>query len=126
MSMKPITKLRVAACCLLLLATAARSSPSASFTANVTAGCSPLNVQFTNTSTGAVSYYWDMGNGNTSTLSNPGNLYTTIGNFTVMLIAIDGSGARDTARYTNYITVFPHPSANFFATATVSCLDNNS
>jgi PKD repeat protein len=79
-----------------------------------------------NTSTGAVSYYWDMGNGNTSTLPNPSNLYTTSGNFTVFLIAIDGSGVRDTARYVNYINASPHPSANFYATSTTSCLDNNS
>src|SRR5436190_18585884 len=95
----------------------AAATPQASFTANQTTGCVPLNVQFTNTSTGAVSYYWDMGNGNTSTLSNPSNLYTTTGSFTVFLIAIDGSGARDTARYVNYITVYPHPSASFYATS---------
>jgi PKD repeat protein len=110
----------------LLSSVIASAAPYASFTANQRTGCAPLEVEFTNTSTGAVSYYWDLGNGNTSTLANPTNLYTTAGNFTVMLVAIDVSGGRDTATYVNYISVASHPSAGFFATSTVSCLDNNS
>jgi PKD repeat protein len=99
--------------------------PHASFTANQRNGCVPLNVEFTNMSTGAVSYYWDMGNGNTSTLPNPSNLYTNPGSYTVFLVAIDATGNRDTATIVNYITVAPLPAADFYATATTSCLDNN-
>ncbi|MBK9523481.1 MAG: PKD domain-containing protein [Bacteroidetes bacterium] len=57
--------------------------PTASFTADQTTGCTPLSVQFTSTSTGAVSFYWDLGNGNTSTLPNPTNLYSTPGTYTI-------------------------------------------
>jgi len=125
--MKPIvTLLAAAAYCILLLPTAARSSPSASFTASVTSGCSPLNVQFTNTSTGAITYYWDLGNGNTSTLTDPSNLFTSAGSYTVTLIATDANGIKDTARYVNYISVVAEPSAGFYATSLASCLDNNS
>ncbi len=104
---------------------AIQASPSASFTANQTTGCAPLNVQFTSTSSNAVSYYWDLGNGNSSTLANPSNLYTTPGNYTVKLVAYDASGNADTALYVNFITVVPKPSASFHSNITTSCPDNN-
>src|SRR5258706_6718116 len=99
---------------LMLLNTAAFASPMASFTANQTSGCSPLNVQFSNSSTGAVSYFWDLGNGNTSTLTNPSNLFTAAGSYTITLVAIDASGAKDTASYVNYITVLENPVADLY------------
>ena len=100
--------------------------PHASFTANQTSGCSPLNVQFSNTSTGAVSYYWDFGNGNTSTLPNPSNLYTVAGSYTVVLVATGGGGKTDTMQMDNYITVIGQPTADFNSPSPASCLDNNS
>ncbi len=123
-----LNKLKIAFALLLILTMQknALATPHASFAANQTSGCSPLSVQFSNTSTGATSYYWMLGNGNTSTLQNPSNLYTNTGSFTITLIATDGNGVSDTAQYVNYITVIPKPSADFVATATTSCLDNNS
>ena len=103
----------------------ASAFPVASFTANQTNGCLPLNVQYTSTSTDAVSWFWDLGNGNTSTLSNPSNLYTTSGNFTITLIAFDASGNSDTARYSNFITVEGRPTADFNSNITTACPDNN-
>jgi PKD repeat protein len=45
-----------------------------SFTASDTVGCGPLTVSFTNTTAQqiAFSYFWDFGNGVTSTLAQPG------------------------------------------------------
>ncbi len=102
------------------------AGPVASFTADQNSGCLPLNVQFTSTSAGAVSYYWDLGNGNSSTLANPSNLYTSPGSFTVTLIAYDAAGNADTARYTNFISVSGKPTANFSVSHTTACPDNNS
>src|SRR5260221_13987902 len=99
----------------LLLPIVLVASPHASFTANQTSGCSPLNVQFTNASTGATSYYWNLGNGNTSSLTNPANLFTSAGSYTIILVAMDSTGGRDTARYTNYITVLAKPAAGFYS-----------
>src|SRR5690242_2868028 len=79
------------------------ATPTASFSANQTSGCAPLSVQFTSTSAGAVSYFWDLGNGNTSTLPNPTNLYATAGSYTITLVVTDASGVSDTAVYSNYI-----------------------
>jgi PKD repeat protein len=119
---RPVSGLLV----LLVLSIPSFAVPSASFTVNQSAGCVPLSVQFTNTSTGATSYYWDLGNGNTSALPNPANLYTNQGFFTITLIAFDGSGASDTATYTNLIHVNGKPDADFSAANLSSCLDNNS
>src|SRR5207237_9997097 len=90
----------------------AQASPHASFSVNHTSGCAPLSVQFTSTSTGAVSYFWDFGNGNTSTLPNPTDLYAMAGSYTVTLIAYDAGGVGDTAGYSNYINAIGIPDAD--------------
>lgn len=52
---------------------ATQQDVSAAFTQNLTSGCGPLNVTFTNASTSlsAASFKWDFGNGTTSTLAQP-------------------------------------------------------
>lgn len=62
------------------------------FTANQTVGQAPLIVSFTlsdviGTSTG---WAWDFGDGNTSTLKNPENMYQAAGNYTVTVVATNG------------------------------------
>ena len=41
------------------------------FTMSNTSGCSPVTIDFNNNNLGQLAYYWDFGNGNTSTLENP-------------------------------------------------------
>lgn len=73
----------------------------------------PHTVHFTNTTSGAVSYQWNFGDGNTSTVSNPVHTYTTSGNFTVTLIATNVNGCSDTLVKTNYIKIqLPEVSIN--------------
>lgn len=61
---------------------------SVAFTANPTTGDAPLSVQFTNTSfNGGVtvdSYFWDFGDGNTSTQQNPLHVYASPGIYDVL------------------------------------------
>jgi len=72
--------------------------PHASFTMNDTlAVCPPLSAAFTNTSTNASTYFWDFGDGNTSALSSPGNVYTMPGYYQVTLTAADAWGCIDIA-----------------------------
>ena len=99
---------------------------TASFTSDQQTGCSPLNVQFTSTSTGAISYRWDLGNGNSSTLANPANLYTNPGTYTVKLVAYGGGGSVDSVVMVNYITVVAKPTSDFNSANLASCLDGNS
>lgn len=91
---------------------------TASFTTNITSGCAPLNVSFTNTSSGATTYSWDFGNGNNSTVTNPGAIFSTPGTFTVTLTAING-GSSDAA--TQIIQVFNNPVADFTMSTMPSC-----
>lgn len=53
-------------------------------------------VQFTNTSSNAVSYQWDFGDGTQSTVQSPGHQYTTSGVFPVTLIAASSLCKSDT------------------------------
>jgi len=73
------------------------TKPHAAFTMNDSTGvCPPLNVSFTNHSTNASSYFWNFGNNNTSVSVNPVNPYTVPGQNTVMLVAINSHGCKDT------------------------------
>lgn len=85
---------------------------SATFSTSQSIGCSPLVVNFSNTSTGAQSYFWDFGNGNTSTLANPVNIYTTSGDYTVSLIAFS-NGQSDTLIQPYLIHVEATPTTSF-------------
>lgn len=54
-------------------------------------GCAPYTANFNNTSAGGQSFFWDFGNGNTSTAINPVNFYGVPGTYRVKLIATDPS-----------------------------------
>lgn len=56
-------------------------------------GCVPFTVNFKNKSTGTAglnpNYFWDFGDGNTSTQQNPAHTYTQAGTYQVMFIIAD-------------------------------------
>jgi len=93
-------------------------SQTADFTANITNGCGPLIVEFTDLSTdGPASWNWDFGNGNTSTLQNPGAVYITPGTYTVSLTVSGGSNEVKTG----YIIIYDDPVADFSTTDLLGC-----
>jgi gliding motility-associated-like protein len=96
----------------------AQGQPVAQFTASQLSGCSPLVVNFTNTSTGALTYNWSFGNGNNSTLTSPSASYVTPGTYQVTLTAFNGTATSST---TATITVFQNPTANFSISASKGC-----
>ena len=57
-------------------------------------------VNFFNTSTGAVSYLWNFGDGNTSTVQDPSHTYTSFGTYTVTLTATGANGCTNTITQT--------------------------
>ena len=64
-------------------------------------GCAPLTVGFNGIlnvpDTSAMTWAWNFGNGNTSSLQNPpSQVYNSIGSFNIQLIAANSSGCRDT------------------------------
>ncbi len=81
--------------------------PVADFSAPIRTKCEPpLTVNFQDLSTGgAVSWQWDFGDGNTSTIQNPAHTYTGYGSFTVTLIAANAFGCTNTIVKTNYIRI---------------------
>ena len=89
----------------------------AAFTVDNISGCTPVKVNFTNTSTGATSYFWNFGDGATSsssasTLSHTFvNIQTTATTYLVSLITISSNGCADTA--TQNIVVQPKIIAGF-------------
>ena len=64
------------------------SPPTADFSYNDSVFCNvPATVSFFNNSYYSNAYYWDFGDGNISTATNPTHTYTTYGTYTVTLIA---------------------------------------
>ncbi len=91
--------------------------PVAGFSADPLSGDFPLEVSFSNLSTGAITdYAWDFGDGGTSTLASPLHTYTTDGAYTVAL-TVTGPGGMDTDTQVDVITVNvpPAPVAGFSA-----------
>jgi len=88
------------------------AAPVAGFTGTPTSGTAPLNVSFSDASSGSVSSWsWTFGDGGTSTAQNPSHTYSSAGTYTVSLTAT-GPGGSDTATLTDYITVTDPPSGN--------------
>lgn len=81
-------------------------APVAVATATPPEGPAPLSVQFSsagsNDPDGGViaSYFWDFGDGITSTSANPTHSYVALGNFTATLKVTDTSGAAGTTTVT--------------------------
>ena len=78
------------------------SPPSAVASATPRDGYAPLVVQFTGGSSSdpdgdPLDFFWDFGDGGTSTQANPQHVYTTNGVFQVSLRVSDGSNATDYA-----------------------------
>lgn len=79
-------------------------------------------ITFTNSSSNANGYFWDFGDGNTSSATDPTHSYTSSGTYDVMLIAINGTCDNDTAYITiNVVNPANPPVANFSASNTTIC-----
>ncbi|MBL7924791.1 MAG: PKD domain-containing protein [Bacteroidia bacterium] len=61
--------------------------------------CQGAQIVFTNTSSGATGYYWDFGDGNTSSQQNPGHVYGNNGTYTATLIVTNAFGCSDTIQH---------------------------
>jgi PKD repeat protein len=94
----------------------------ANFNIDKPGGCSPLSVQFTNTTTGtsaSTTYVWSFGNGNSSALANPGATYYTEKSYTITLTASDGSV---TSSKSIDITVYKKPVVDFSVSSNKGCV----
>lgn len=108
--------------------------PVAAFSLSSTNLELPFDVMTCNNqSTGASTYNWNFGDGETSALDNPQHLYTTIGVYPVQLIAMSQYGCLDTVFSevtTNAEVIFPsaftpNPDGSSGGFFDINSLDNN-
>ncbi|MEM9819655.1 MAG: PKD domain-containing protein [Bacteroidota bacterium] len=86
--------------------------------ADFTFGTSGLNAFLFNSSDDAQSYFWDFGDGNSSTETDPIHVYATDGSYTLQLIAFNECGS-DTIN--EVISLSSLPTAGFSATTQNEC-----
>lgn len=102
--------------------------PDVSFTSDVTSGCQPLRVLFSEQVSipapySISQYIWDLGEGNGLYYAqNPLNIYNndtvnelSVAQYDVSLIAVSGNGCVAGDTIENYITEYPKPDALFSA-----------
>lgn len=84
------------------------AGPKTVFFADTTKFCKvPARVQFRDSSTNAIAWFWDFGNGQTSTQRNPMHIYTDFGEYDVKLITRSSNGCTDTLIRKHYVAVRP-------------------
>ena len=101
-------------------------SPTPNFSADITLGCVPVRVNFTDLSTSPqgsiVSWDWDFGDGATSSLQNPSHTYANTGFYTVTLKVTSSTGCSRIVSRGRYIRVVDGVSTDFNFTVSRSCL----
>lgn len=80
----------------------------------------PLVVSFINQSVNAVKYFWDFGDGDTSTEKNPVHTYNTPGIFNPSLKVIGAGGCEKTFVYDKEVQIIP-PQASFSVDSLSGC-----
>jgi len=95
--------------------------PQAGFSATGNTGCAaPLTVSFSSSSTGAVAYEWDFGDGQSGSGATPAHTYTAPGSYSVRLIARTSGGCADTFIRSNYVSI-GKPTAAFTVNGSPVC-----
>lgn len=79
--------------------------PAADFTVDDVTSCVNTTLTFTNLTTTITSAKWFFGDGDTSIAISPQHEYKQPGTYTVMMIATDAHGCKDTAINSSYITI---------------------
>ncbi|MDW5549989.1 PKD domain-containing protein, partial [Methanosarcina sp.] len=94
------------------------AKPVANFTSSATSGKAPINIKFTDTSTGKPAVWkWSFGDGTSSTQQNPTHKYSKAGTYTVIL-TVKNAISSNTVTKTDYIKVVTKPAAAFSASPT--------
>jgi gliding motility-associated-like protein len=102
--------------------TTTRNVPTANFdTLTLKTYCDVFGMQFNNTSQFATTFFWDFGNGTTSTDPEPTATWATLGSnvvegFPVSLVATSPGGCADTLTIDSFVVIYDTPVAAFTAT----------
>ncbi len=99
--------------------------PKANFTTNISKGCVPMKVTFTESATigdaEITEYYWDFRNGVVIIDTDPTMTYNNIGEYDILLRVTDANGCINFIEKEKYIKTYPQPSANFSAVPPFAC-----
>jgi gliding motility-associated-like protein len=90
-----------------------RVSPFVKAQFEIPDGCAPYTAFFNNTTLAGQQFYWNFGDGTTSTDVYPAHLYSDTGTYTISLLAIDSNTCNLKDSTTRTIRVNPKPSAAF-------------
>ncbi|MFM8949169.1 MAG: PKD domain-containing protein, partial [Bacteroidota bacterium] len=91
------------------------------FTMANAVNCFNTAVQFVDLSIGATSWFWNFGDGFTSTLQNPSHTYQDSGSYTVTLITSNNTGCSSFYTLPNPITIYPLPEAIATVSSAIGC-----
>ena len=93
--------------------------PVVSFSSDITAGCNPQTIIFTNNSVNSVNCTWNFqGFGTQNGCGTVTQLYNAAGVFDVGLTITDANGCTNSATNVGMISIFPQPDASFSANPT--------
>jgi len=95
------------------------------FSSDIRYICRSNLVSFYDSSYGVaapVAWFWDFGDGDTSTLQNPTHYYGVPGSYDVMLVVTNQQGCTDTIVKPEYITVDQGPVADFTSSDSDVCI----
>ena len=103
------------------------TKPSLAFTATgAVAQCAvPATVQFNNTTTGATTYQWLLGDSTSATGINPGHDYNKTGNYDVTLIATSMGGCSDTLTHKKLVNLGPPKITSIQNLPYIGCVGDN-
>src|SRR3989338_3104521 len=102
--------------------------PMVNFSPNVTSGCAPLPVTYTNLSNPQGSNVtWDFGNGGSaSTVASASTTYTNDGCYDVTLTVTDNQGCTNSATLNDIVCVIPAPIAAFTTSESIATITDPS
>ena len=76
-------------------------------------GCQPLTLEIECLTSSAFNYFWQFGDGSSSSLQNPIHTYQESGVFDVSLMVVSNNGCSSSVSYPAYVEVFQKPQAYF-------------
>jgi len=102
--------------------------PSVGFTTNVANQCLNTNsYSFADTSkisSGTLNRFWTLGNGDTTSITNPNKVYSNPGTYNIRLLSTSDNGCKDSL--TKTVIVYPNTKIGFKINNPIQCLNGNS
>ena len=96
-------------------------NPAVNFASSTISACDSITINFNNSTTGAATYAWNFGDGNTSTVVSPSHLYAVEGTYSVLLTATSAEGCSASKYAASMVIIKSTPQPAFSASRTSVC-----